>query len=174
MKIKFLRLLVLASLLALPFPAFAAVRNLRDLIALVISYLNVFLILIIGLAVVTFVWNVYRYFILENEKRKEAGMYVLYSTIGFFVILSFWGLVAIITNTLNLPNYRPGFPFGGGGGYYTNSFTSPVYQSNITNPPNPNSPIYSTSPPTTNGSGRSTSPPTTNDSGRSTSPPTTR
>lgn len=88
-------------------------RNLKGLVALFTEYLNIAIGLIIALAVVTFIWNVYLYFFTEKEKT-EAGKYVMYSVIGFFVILSFWGLVAILSNTLNLPTQRPNFPFGGG------------------------------------------------------------
>ncbi len=88
-------------------------RNLKGLVALFVEYLNIAIGLIIALAVITFIWNVYLYFFTEKEKT-EAGKYVMYSVIGFFLILSFWGLVAILTNTLNLPTQRPNFPFGGG------------------------------------------------------------
>ena len=84
--------------------------TLRDLVATLIGYINVGISLIIAFAVITFIWNVYRYFFTEKEK-KEAGQYVLYSTIGFFVILSFWGLVNILSNSLKLPTDRPVFPF---------------------------------------------------------------
>jgi hypothetical protein len=88
-------------------------RTLRNLADLFVSYLNIGIELIIALAVVTFIWNVYLYFFTEQKDRAEAGKYVAYSVIGFFVILSLWGLVALLRNTINLPNQRPSFPFGG-------------------------------------------------------------
>jgi hypothetical protein len=94
---------------SVPFITFAAGKTLCDIVAIVIGYLTVAIYLIIALAVVTFIWNVYRYFFTEKDK-KEAGMYVLYSTIGFFVILSFWGLVFILMNSLKLPTGSPSFP----------------------------------------------------------------
>lgn len=99
-------------LVASPLVTFAAGKTLRDVIGIIVQYLEVFIYLIISLAVVTFVWNVYRYFFTEKEK-KEAGMYVLYSTIGFFVILSLWGLVNILTQSLKLDNNQPNLPFSG-------------------------------------------------------------
>ena len=71
--------------------------------------LNIGIYLVIGLAIITFIWNVYLYFFTEKD-RTEAGMYVLYSVIGFFVILSFWGLVAILRNSLKLNDRAPSFP----------------------------------------------------------------
>jgi hypothetical protein len=78
----------------------------------VVAYLGVGITVIIALAVATFVWNVYGYFFTEKDK-KEAGKYVLFSVIGFFVILSIWGLVNVLSNTFNLPKNQPAWPFGG-------------------------------------------------------------
>mgnify|MGYP005608003897 CR=1 FL=1 len=94
-------------------PVVQQTRNLKGLVALFTEYLNIAIGLIIALSVVTFIWHVYLYFFTEKEKT-EAGKYVMYSVIGFFVMLSFWGLVAILSNTFNLPTQRPNFPFGGG------------------------------------------------------------
>ncbi len=79
-------------------------KNLAYIIDLIIGYLNQALVLLIGLAVVIFVWYVIQYFIKPNEERTKAAEYVMYSLIGFFVILSFWGLVNILQNTFGLKN----------------------------------------------------------------------
>lgn len=83
--------------------------TLCTLIERVIGYLNQILFLLIGLAVVVFVYYIFKYFIQPNENRAEAGKYVMYSVIGFFVILSMWGLVNILQNTFGLGNsgYSP-------------------------------------------------------------------
>ena len=96
-----------------PVIAFAEGKDLKYLISVVTYYMNLFAGLIIGLAVLTFIWNIYNYFFKADvENKKEAGLYVLYSTVGFFVILSLWGLVNILTNTFNLGAPQPTFPFG--------------------------------------------------------------
>lgn len=79
------------------------------LIDYIISYANRILVLMIGIAVVMFVWYVIQYFIKPDAGRKEGGNYIMYSLIGFFVVLSFWGLVNILQNTfgLNNSNSRP-------------------------------------------------------------------
>ncbi len=116
MKSFFTKSLPLTLFALLPLTTFAAEkRTLRDLVELVLKYFNIAIILIIGLAVVMFVWNVYKYFIAGGdnaESKKEAGLYVMWSVIGFFVILSFWGLVAILTNTFKLENSIPSGFFG--------------------------------------------------------------
>jgi len=111
--------LILLALLAPSF-TFAQGKTLADIAILVARYLNIALSLIIGLAVVFFVWNVFIYFFTEKDKT-EAGKYVLFSVIGFFVILSFWGIVNIFINTLQLDSARPnslppGFNFNTGTG----------------------------------------------------------
>ena len=124
--------LVTAVSVLAPLLAFAKGPTLFNIVTLVISYLNVALVLFMGVAVVIFVYHVIKYFILPNENRYEAGSYVLYSVIGFFVILSFWGLVNILQNTFGLQNenYKPSswesfsnlFPGGGTRSTQTDGF----------------------------------------------------
>ena len=105
---KYMNKKIIVGILALmPAVTFAAGKDLKSIISIAVEYLNIGVSLIIALAVATFVWNVYIYFFTETKERKDAGMYVLYSVIGFFVILSFWGLVAILRNSLKLEDQRP-------------------------------------------------------------------
>lgn len=97
-----------------PDVSYAATDNLKKLINLVIEYLNYFIYLIIGLATLSFVWNVYRLYFVADADRSEAGQYVLYSVIGFFVMLSMWGLVNLVAGTFKLDNTGPVQPFGSG------------------------------------------------------------
>ncbi len=94
--------LIGTAVLITPAMALAQKQTLSTVITKITGYLNSFLVLLMGLAVVFFVFYVARYFIFSVEKKKEAGQYVLYSLIGFFVILSVWGLVNILKNTFNL------------------------------------------------------------------------
>ena len=87
-----------------PVVAFATTsKKLSDVIALIAGYLNQILALLMGLAVVMFVYYVVKYFIQPIEvKRSEAAQYVMWSLLGFFVILSMWGLVNILISTFDL------------------------------------------------------------------------
>jgi hypothetical protein len=126
----------IALISLLPSITFAAGKDLKYIASLVVDYLNIGLGLIISFAVVTFVWNVYLYFFTEKDKT-EAGKYVLFSVIGFFVILSFWGMVALLKNTLNLDNQKPaslnniGIPSTGG---QSGTITNPSSSNNIGTP----------------------------------------
>lgn len=70
----------------------------------IIGLINDALFLLMAVAILVFVWQVIRYFILPNENRKDAGLYVMYSVLGFFVIFSLWGLVNILSSTFGLSN----------------------------------------------------------------------
>lgn len=58
---------------------------------------------LIALALITFLWGVYNYFILgaaSDDKRAEGRQFVLWGLIGFVVIISVWGLVFVVGSTL--------------------------------------------------------------------------
>lgn len=96
-------------------PTVGAVTNLKGLVDLIILYFGYAVTIIMSLAIVMFVYNVFKYFIAGGDDvgaKKEAGLYVMYSVIGFFVILSLWGLVYILVNTFKLTNNQPSLPFG--------------------------------------------------------------
>jgi heme/copper-type cytochrome/quinol oxidase subunit 4 len=81
-----------------------------------VGYFNMAIELIIGLAIVVFVFNIYRYFFMDRENNKERGMYLLWSIIGFAVIVCFWGLVNLVAHSFNFDNSAPttfGNMFGG-------------------------------------------------------------
>ena len=66
---------------------------------------GIFVPVLMAIAFIVFLWGAYKYFILgaENESAKGEGRtFVMWGIIGFVVILSVWGLVAIVTNTFGL------------------------------------------------------------------------
>lgn len=108
-KLSTIKYLLVSSVLLIPFVAVAqtnppAQKNLKWLITQINDYLADVLFLLVAIAVVVFVWQVIRYYIMPNEDRKDAGKYVMWSIIGFFVILSLWGIVAILGNSFGLQN----------------------------------------------------------------------
>jgi ABC-type Na+ efflux pump permease subunit len=116
-----------AMLVLFPVITFAEGKDLNDLVQLVGKYLNAGVGFILSLAVVMFIYNVFKYFIAGGdnaESKKEAGLYVMWSIIGFFVILSFWGLVRIVTNTFKLDSQAPTDLFGNFSSSNVNSNTN--------------------------------------------------
>ena len=56
--------------------------------------------MIVALAVVFFAWNVFRYAVAGNEEDTgQAKTRMIWGIIGIFVMVSVWGLVAILQNT---------------------------------------------------------------------------
>jgi hypothetical protein len=126
--------LTIAATWLMPLVASAETKTLKSLIFLIIEYLNYALVLMMGLALVMFVWFVIQYFIKPDGDRKEAGMYVMYSVIGFFVILSVWGMVNILQNTFGLQNQAPTwntinrlFPTGNGSSNGSNGANDSIF-----------------------------------------------
>lgn len=101
---------------ALPLVSFAAdsVNNITDVGNFIISLINdVFVPVIFAVAFIVFVWGAFNTFILgaNSEDVKEKGKnLMLYGLIGFFVMVSVWGLVKILTGSVALENSQPDLP----------------------------------------------------------------
>ena len=96
------------SLLLLSAPsivAFGAVTTFKDLVntTIIDGILRPIVPLLIGLAVVMFVYGVLIYMFSEGGDKKEEGkQYMLWGIIGIFVMVSVWGIVSAIKGTFNL------------------------------------------------------------------------
>lgn len=107
----------LAGSFLLPALAFAQVDSVQSLGAFVINFINTIAVpLIFALAFVVFIFGVFRYFIAgghDEEKRESGKQLMLYGLVGFFVMVSVWGLVHILTGTLDLNNNVSGHDLPG-------------------------------------------------------------
>ena len=66
---------------------------------------NLFVPILFAVAFLVFLWGVYKYFILgadNEEERKKGRNFAFWAIIGFAVILSVWGLVAVVSGTFGL------------------------------------------------------------------------
>ena len=68
-----------------------SISGLQEIIGLLLS-------VVIGLGVIWFVWSVIKYTIAEADKKEEAKQQMLWGIIGLTVIVSVWGIVAILRN----------------------------------------------------------------------------
>lgn len=93
---------------ALPLVSLAAVNNLSDVGAFIINVINNILVpVIFAIAFIVFVWGAFNTFIVgaNSEDTKEKGKnLMLWGLIGFFVMVSVWGLVNILTGTVSFGN----------------------------------------------------------------------
>ena len=109
---------------------------------------NLLVPVLVTLAFGVFVWGVVNYFFINagsDTKREEGKQLMLWGIIGFVIIFSVWGLVAIVGETLGLQpgGTAPAAPTFGSASQQTQSvpvpLTSPTQQSVPTplTPPTP-------------------------------------
>ena len=64
-------------------------------------------ILLVSIAVLAFLFNIIRYFIIESDSeagREKARRYIVWSILGLVIILSIWGIYGILTTILGVGN----------------------------------------------------------------------
>ena len=105
---------------AIPLVSLAAISNVSDVGTLIISIINNVLVpVLFAVAFMVFLWGAFDVFILgaNNEEVKEKGKnLMLWGLIGFFVMVSIWGLVNILTGSVTFGNATApvGVPSAGG------------------------------------------------------------
>jgi len=65
---------------------------------------------LVAVAFITFLWGVYKYFILgadSDTERATGRQFVLWGIIGFVIIFTIWSLVNLVSVTLSLPSGNP-------------------------------------------------------------------
>lgn len=101
-----------AAFLALPMLASAQIADkadggqFQDLLLNILEFTNTILIpFIIAIGFLVFVWGMFQYFIAggANDEKKEAGKsLMIYATLGFVLIIVFWGVVNLLTQSTGL------------------------------------------------------------------------
>jgi hypothetical protein len=92
--------LIALSLALAPLSTFAQINNINDISAKATNIGTLVVTLLISFSVIWIIVNVVRYLIAGGEEsRKKAGPAILWGIVGLFVILSIWGLVAILKNS---------------------------------------------------------------------------
>ena len=120
--IKFFKKLIPAWLILLPYTAWGLENKfgvgwrvrwvggssggggLWNLFSIVMKILNQVVILLIGFAVVFFLYGILKYITAgeDEERRNKMKNLMIYGIIGLFVMISFWGIVNILVNTFEL------------------------------------------------------------------------
>lgn len=94
--------------LALPLVSMAAISNVSDVGSFVINTINNVLVpVLFAVAFIVFLWGAFQTFIIgaNSDDTKEKGKnLMLWGLIGFFVMVSIWGLVNILTGTVSFGN----------------------------------------------------------------------
>ena len=80
----------------------------QDLLINILDFSNDVLIpFIIGIGFLFFVWGIFKYFIFggANDDAKEQGKsLIIWATIGFVLIIIFWGVVNLLSESTGLAN----------------------------------------------------------------------
>jgi Type IV secretion system pilin len=99
----------LVTAFALPLVSSAAINNISDVGSFIINTINNVLVpVIFAIAFIVFLWGAFDTFILgasggDDVKEKGKNL-MLWGLIGFFVMVSVWGLVNILTGTFGFGN----------------------------------------------------------------------
>ena len=100
-----------ATVFAIPFLVSAQTltltgSNLTGGMREILNFVNVILIpFIIGIAFLFFVWGIIQYFVIggaNEDARKNGRNLMIYATLGFVIIIVFWGLVNLLVGGLGL------------------------------------------------------------------------
>jgi len=99
MKLKLIKIASLATLV-LPLVASAAISTtwFTSAIASIQSVLDALVPLLIGLAVVVFLWGVVKFVTAagDEEKRKEGKSFIIWGLVGIAIMIALWGLVDLL------------------------------------------------------------------------------
>lgn len=95
--------------LTLPLVAFAQqLNNLSDAGTFIINFIsNILVPVLFAVAFIVFLWGAFDAFILganDEGKKGQGKNLMLWGLIGFFVMVSIWGLVNILTGTIRFGN----------------------------------------------------------------------
>jgi fumarate reductase subunit D len=84
-----------------PLTAYAQPVNFAELVNMLISIINPLIVLVLGGIVLVFLFGLAKFlFSLGDTKSIEDGKQLMFwGVVGLFVAFSFWGLVALLTNT---------------------------------------------------------------------------
>ena len=105
----------IASVAMFAFPAVLFAQGIADdgsggefgqLLQDILAFANNILIpFILGIGFLVFVWGMFRYFIAggANDEAKESGKSLMvYATLGFVLIIVFWGIVNLLAQSTGL------------------------------------------------------------------------
>lgn len=102
-----------AVLVALLVPAVASAATLTETLVFISTFLNGVIGLFITLAIVVFFWGLIKYlWSMETESAHESLKIMFWGIISIFVMVSIWGIIRLLQNTLKVTSTDPVIPKG--------------------------------------------------------------
>lgn len=89
---------------ALPSIAFAQGTTLGDILTVLRNLLDTIVPILIVLALIFFIWGVAQYIMASGdaEAQKSARNTMIWGVVALFVIVSVWGLIAVLQSTFSV------------------------------------------------------------------------
>jgi NADH:ubiquinone oxidoreductase subunit 2 (subunit N) len=105
----------IVSAFTLPALAFAqAITSVQSGGEFIINIINTVAVpVLFAIAFIVFIFGIFQYFILargDEEKQAQGRSLMLYGLVGFFLMVSVWGLVNILLGTFNFDAQVPQYP----------------------------------------------------------------
>lgn len=84
-------------------PLFASAADAFSILTVINKILATLIPILITLAVVYFIWGVIQYTLSTDEEAKKAARgKIIAGLIGLFIIIAFWGIIRLVTNTFGV------------------------------------------------------------------------
>jgi len=115
-KLKNFYLLITAAIYGVPFFVFAQ-GTVEGVVITLQSIVQTFVPFLMVVAIAIFVYGVVKFIAAagNEEKIKSAKSYIIYGILGLFVLVAFWGLVAVLVDTFGISEesapIKPSFGF---------------------------------------------------------------
>lgn len=84
-------------------PVIAFAQDARGILTIIADIFRYIIPILITLAVIYFIWGVIMYLIGgDEEKKKKASGMIIRGLIGLFIIIAFWGIIRVVTDTFGV------------------------------------------------------------------------
>ncbi len=95
------------GLVSIPAIASAAAGTVDSILLKLIMWVGWIVPALITVAIGYFIWGVISFITASDEEAKKIGRTkIINGLIGLFVILSFWGIIALVKNTFDINGYK--------------------------------------------------------------------
>jgi ethanolamine transporter EutH len=106
------RLITLSTIASLLLPAIASAQNIQSVFLLFSNLLNALIGMLITIAIVVFFWGLIKYLLHDgsSEDAHKGIHQMIWGVIAIFVMVSIWGLVALLQRTFGVDNNQAKVP----------------------------------------------------------------
>ncbi|MEY2640651.1 MAG: hypothetical protein RL150_44 [Candidatus Parcubacteria bacterium] len=92
-------------------PSLAFALTVEETYQVIFTITQDLILLIIGVALLVFLWGIFKYFFVGDDAGKKIGRtYILWGIIALFVMVSVWGLVNMLRSSFRMNEQAPAVP----------------------------------------------------------------